>query len=90
MQLIDRYILKLFLLYLSAGVLVFVTLYLTVDVMSFALRYADAGTGSLLRYYAYHTPWIVDHLLPVACLVSRKLCASATCTQRSRRGSLAR
>lgn len=70
MQLIDRYILKLFLLYLAAGVLVFVTLYLTVDVMSFALRYADAGTGALLRYYSYQTPWIVYQMLPVACLVA--------------------
>jgi lipopolysaccharide export system permease protein len=69
MQLIDRYILKLFFTYLLAGVVVFVTLYLTVDAMSFALRFAGAGTGSLLRYYAYHTPWIVYQMLPVACLL---------------------
>ena len=49
MSLIDRYILKLFLMYLSAGVLIFVTIYLTVDVMSFAVKYADAGAGTLIK-----------------------------------------
>ncbi|HMN67079.1 MAG TPA: LPS export ABC transporter permease LptG [Bdellovibrionales bacterium] len=70
MQLIDRYILKLFLLYLGAGILVFVTLFLTVDVMSFAVRYTEAGTAALLKYYAYHTPWVIYQLVPVACLMA--------------------
>jgi len=70
MQLIDRYILKLFLSYLAAGVLVFVTLFLTVDVLSFAVRHADAGTASLFKYYSYHTPTIIYQLMPVACLMA--------------------
>jgi lipopolysaccharide export system permease protein len=70
LQLIDRYILKLFLLYLVGGILVFVTLYLAIDFMSFAMRYADAGTGSLLKYYSYHTPWIIFQMLPVGCLAA--------------------
>lgn len=70
MQLIDRYILKLFLLYLVAGIAVFVTLYLTVDVMSFAMRHTDADTSSLIKYYGYHTPWIIYQLVPVACLMA--------------------
>lgn len=70
MNLIDRYILKLFLLYLAAGILVFVTLFLTVDVLSFAMRNADAGTGALIRYYSYHTPTIIYQLMPVACLMA--------------------
>jgi lipopolysaccharide export system permease protein len=70
MQLIDRYILKLFLLYLVAGIAVFVTLYLTVDVMSFAMRHTDAGTGSLIKYYGYHAPWVIYQLMPVACLMA--------------------
>lgn len=70
MQLIDRYILKLFSLFLAAGVLIFVTLYLTVDVMSFAMRYNDADTSSLMKYYSYHTPWIIYQLMPVACLMA--------------------
>ncbi|MGE3682106.1 MAG: LPS export ABC transporter permease LptG [Bdellovibrionales bacterium] len=70
MQLIDRYILKLFLLFLVAGLLVFVTFYVTVDVMSFALRHADAGAGPLIRYYSYHVPWIIYQLMPVVCLAA--------------------
>lgn len=69
MQLIDRYILKLFLIYLAAGIAVFVTLYLTVDAMSFALRNADAGSAALFKYYGYHTPWVIYQLMPVACLM---------------------
>ena len=70
MQLIDRYILKLFLTYLAAGVVVFVTLYLTVDAMSFGLRNSEAGSGPLIKYYGYHLPWIIYQLLPVACLMA--------------------
>jgi lipopolysaccharide export system permease protein len=70
MQLIDRYILKLFSLFLAAGILIFVTLYLTVDAMSFAMKHADAGSSALLKYYSYHTPWIVYQLMPVACLMA--------------------
>jgi lipopolysaccharide export system permease protein len=70
MQLIDRYILKLFLLFLVAGIAVFVTLYLTVDVMSFALRNADASSSSLIRFYSYKTPSVIYQLMPVACLMA--------------------
>lgn len=70
MQLIDRYILKLFLLYLTAGLVVFVTLYLTVDVMSFAMRNADVSGTTLIKFYAYKTPAVVYQLIPVACLLA--------------------
>jgi lipopolysaccharide export system permease protein len=70
MSLIDRYILKLFLLYLVAGIAVFVTLYMTVDVMSFAMRHTDADTTSLIKYYSYHAPWVIYQLVPVACLMA--------------------
>lgn len=70
MLLIDRYILKLFLLYLIAGVAVFVTFYLMVDVISFAVPHADADTSALLKYYSYHTPWIIYQLMPVASLMA--------------------
>ncbi|MGZ3721877.1 MAG: LPS export ABC transporter permease LptG, partial [Bdellovibrionales bacterium] len=70
MQLIDRYILKLFLLFLTAGLLVFLTLYLTVDVLSFSLRHEDASTASLIKYFTYHTPLILYQLMPVICLMA--------------------
>jgi lipopolysaccharide export system permease protein len=67
-QLIDRYVLKLFLLYFVGALVVFVTLYLAVDVMTFGLRFADVGLAPLSRYYMYHTPWVVLQLLPMAAL----------------------
>lgn len=70
MSLIDRYILKLFALYLVAGLAVFTTVYLTVDIMSFAMRHTDANTSALVKYYGYHTPWILYQLMPVACLLA--------------------
>lgn len=70
MQLIDRYILKLFLFFLAAGILVFVTLFLTVDILSFAVRNAEAGTTALIKYYSYHTPTVIYQLVPVACLMA--------------------
>ena len=70
MQLIDRYILKLFFLYLAAGLVVFVTLDVAVEVLSFGLRNADVGTGPLIRYFSYHVPWVFYQLMPLACLMS--------------------
>lgn len=76
MQLIDRYILKLFSLYLVAGIVVFVTIYLTVDVMTFGLKNAEAPTEALIKYYGYKTPWVIYQLLPVACLMATLFCIS--------------
>lgn len=70
MQLVDRYILKLFLLFLLAGVLVFVTLYLTVDVLRFIMENEGAAPASIIKYYAYFTPSIIYQLMPVACLMA--------------------
>lgn len=70
MQLIDRYILKLFLLFLVAGILVFVSLKLTVDIMTFAMGNSETSTAILLKFYAYKTPAVIYQLLPVACLMA--------------------
>ena len=70
MTLIDRYILKLFVTFLIAGVVVFVTLFLTVNVMSFLLRNPDVATSSLIKYFAFDTPSVIYQLTPVACLMA--------------------
>lgn len=70
LNLIDRYIARLFLTYFLGGLLVFVTIFLAVDFLSFAVRFADAGTDALFRYYLYFTPSIIYQLLPVACLLA--------------------
>ncbi len=70
MQLIDRYILKSFFLFLGAGLAVFVTLYLTIDIMSMALQNSDVAPSTLIKYYAYQAPWVIFQLMPVACLMA--------------------
>lgn len=70
MWLIDRYILKLFSGYLVGGIVVFVTLFLVGDILPFALRYSDASTTSLIRFYGYRLPEIINQLMPVVCLMA--------------------
>lgn len=77
MLLFDRYILRLFLGYLVAGFVVFLTLYLVFDFMSFALRNNDVSSASLLKYYAYHTPAVIYQLMPVVCLMATLFTLSA-------------
>ena len=70
MMLFDRYILKLFVGYLLAGLVVFVTLFMAVNFMTFAMQHPDAATSSLVKYFAYHTPGVVYQLMPVICLMA--------------------
>lgn len=69
-NIIDRYVAKMFLLFFMAGLLVFTTIFLAVDFLSFAVRYADSGTDALVRYYIYFSPTIIYQMLPVASLMS--------------------
>lgn len=70
MHIIDRYIGKLFLGYFLAGIIVFVTIFLAVDAISFGFRYADAGFSAILRFYLYYMPTIIYQMVPVACLLA--------------------
>jgi len=67
---IDRYIAKLFSVYVLSGLLVFTTLFLAVDFLGFAVRFNDAPMSALLAYYGYLTPSIIYQMLPVACLMA--------------------
>lgn len=60
----------MFLGYFLAGLIVFVTIFLAVDAMSFAVRQSEAGIGPLLRYYFYFMPTIIYQMIPVACLLA--------------------
>ncbi|MGE0762205.1 MAG: LPS export ABC transporter permease LptG [Bdellovibrionales bacterium] len=77
MNLIDRYISRLFLTYFVVGLAVFVTLFLAVDAMNFAVRNSDAGAGPLIRYYLYYLPTVIYQMVPVACLMSTVFTVSA-------------
>lgn len=68
MKIFDRYIIRLFLTYWLAGLVVFVTLYLAVDALGFAMRYSDAGIYPFIKYYAFSLPALIYQLFPVICL----------------------
>jgi lipopolysaccharide export system permease protein len=66
---LDRYITKQFLFYFIAGLLVFVTLFMTIDFITSGSRYA-VESDVYLRYYTYYSLEILYQLIPVACLMA--------------------
>ena len=68
-SLIDRYIAKLFLTYLAAGVIVFLTLRVTADATGITVQY-NVPVDVLITYYAYSIPTFLYQMIPVACLVA--------------------
>lgn len=76
MNRMDRYISLLFIGYFLAGIIVFVTIFMAVDVMSTMVQYKGVAIESLLKYYAYFTPEVIYKMLPVACLLGMVLTLS--------------
>ncbi|MCM2283008.1 MAG: LptF/LptG family permease, partial [Bdellovibrionaceae bacterium] len=74
--LIDRYIARLFAGFFIAGLLVFVSLFITVDFMSNINRF-DAPVEAVGRFYAYAVPGIIYQMIPVACLLGTIFTLSA-------------
>lgn len=68
-QLIDRYIAKLFLAYFFSAIVVVVTLYVAVHAMSELLNLKPTPT-QMLEYYLYSAPSIVYQMIPIASLVA--------------------
>lgn len=58
----------MFLGYFLGGLIVFVTLFVTIDYMSNFVR-TDAALESVVSYYLLSTPALVYQMLPVACLM---------------------
>ena len=67
-MLIDRYIIKMFLGFFLAGCVVFVTLFVAVDVMTNMMRF-QPSTKALTEYYLYFTPSVLYLMIPAACLL---------------------
>lgn len=65
---IDRYIAKMFLGFFFGGLIVFVTLFVTVDFMSNFVR-SDAAFQSIVSYYLLSLPSLIYQMMPVACLM---------------------
>ncbi len=69
-MLIDRYILKNFWGVLTGALLVFVTLFVAIDVMSKLSTFKNISEIALVSYYLYGLPEVLVKMLPVACLTA--------------------
>lgn len=67
---IDRYISGLFWFYFIGGLLVFVTLFVSIDALSMMVTYDKVAPMSLLHYYAYGLPEVFYKMAPMACLLA--------------------
>jgi lipopolysaccharide export system permease protein len=66
---IDRYIAGLFWFYFAGGLIVFLTLFLAIDMLGTMVTYKDVAASALLSYYGYSLPEIIYRMAPVACLL---------------------
>lgn len=66
---IDRYVSFLFWGYFLGGLLIFVTIFTAVDAMSTLVSYSGVATGTLMQYYLFMAPEIMNRMMPVACLL---------------------
>lgn len=67
-SIIDRYIAKLFLAFFIGGLVVFATLFITIDFMTNMLNY-KATSSALISYYLLFTPGVLYQMIPVASLL---------------------
>ena len=74
---IDRYLLGLFWAAFIAGLLIFVTLFVATDAMSALVKYKDAASLTLIKYYIYFIPEIIYKMLPIACVMGTVMTISS-------------
>ncbi len=74
---IDRYIAKHFIGFFLGGILVFLTVFLAIDVLSEYVRYPSAGLDPFLKYYLFYIPDLFQKMIPVSCLLGTILCLSS-------------
>ena len=72
MKIIDRYILKEIFIYVGMCMLIFVTIYLIIDVLQKIDDFMEAGTPIILvaKYFVYKLPFIFVQMTPVSLLIS--------------------
>ncbi|MBN8537343.1 MAG: LPS export ABC transporter permease LptG [Deltaproteobacteria bacterium] len=73
---IDRYISKFFVGYFLGGILVFLTVFLAIDILSTFVSYQHVAPRFLLEYYLLYIPDIIQKLIPVSCLLATILTLS--------------
>jgi lipopolysaccharide export system permease protein len=67
-QVIDRYIARMFIGFFFSGLIVFVTLFVAIDFMTNTVR-LNAPLEQMAHYYLLYLPWIVQQMTAVACLL---------------------
>lgn len=68
LTIIDRYLIKNFLIFFVAGLAVFVTIFMAIEFTSTSMRF-DVGLDVLGRYYQNYIPIIIYQLIPVGAMV---------------------
>jgi len=74
---IDRYIAKHFIGFFLGGILVFLTVFLAIDVLSTYVSYPSATADTLIKYYLFYVPDLFQKMIPVSCLLGTILCLSS-------------
>lgn len=69
LNIIDRYIVKMFLGFFFGSLIVVVTLFVAIDAMTTLLK-VGAPLGAMVAYYAYSIPQVIQQMMPVACLIA--------------------
>lgn len=70
MNRIDRYIAAIFWSFFAGGLLVFVTLFTSIDALSTMVNYKNVAFGSVASYYLAYVPEIAYRMIPVSCLLA--------------------
>jgi lipopolysaccharide export system permease protein len=70
MNRIDRYISGLFLLYFAGGLLIFSTIFVSIDALGLMVEYKGLSGATLAAYYGYSIPEIIYRMVPVASVMA--------------------
>ena len=68
MLLIDRILLRMFWAYFLGTLVVFVTLFISIEAMSMLVNYSGVDPFAIFKFFLYSLPNVVGKMLPVACL----------------------
>ena len=74
---IDRYIAKHFLGFFLGGMLVFLTVFLAIDILSTFVSYPGTAVDPLVKYYLFYIPDLFQKMIPVSCLLGTILSLSS-------------
>jgi lipopolysaccharide export system permease protein len=68
LTIIDRYILKSFLAYFFAGLIVFLTIFMAIEFISTGTKF-DVTTAILIEYYKNYLPIVLHQMMPIGIMI---------------------